>query len=187
MPPSEKRNEMKLLGSIPRVQKLYKIHPLFSNLSVKSHPIYISYHHEVHQFQGRTQKVSKKVVRRTNLHPYRESAARPPQRSDLRPMIGGMVVPGYVYKPRIVHFWRKVNKGLQVSEENIWCHVLTGARMSRPLHTKLMAPVEGFVVSNSRLHDRGLVGLDIAYIVSGLIRMLKYVSSIGEVAHKEAA
>ena len=51
-------------------------------------------------------------------------------------------------RPRIVHFWRKVNEGLQVQEVDTWCHVLTGATMSRPLHIRLVAPVKGFVVSN---------------------------------------
>lgn len=51
-------------------------------------------------------------------------------------------------KPRIVHFWRKVKEGLQVEEENTWCHILIGAMMQRPLHNGLMAPVDGFVVSD---------------------------------------
>ena len=52
-------------------------------------------------------------------------------------------------EPRIVHFRRKVNEGLQFLEENTWCHVLMGAAVSRPLHTALTAPVEGFDVSNT--------------------------------------
>ena len=51
-------------------------------------------------------------------------------------------------KPRIVHFWRKVNEDLQAEAENTWCHLLTGAMMQRPLHNGLMAPVDGFVVSD---------------------------------------
>ena len=50
-------------------------------------------------------------------------------------------------KPRIVHFWRKLNEGLQVQEENACCHFLTDATMSFPLHNGLMVPVERFVVS----------------------------------------
>ena len=50
--------------------------------------------------------------------------------------------------PRIVHFWRKVNEDLQVQEEKTWCHILTGATMSRLLRNGLMVPVERFVVSD---------------------------------------
>lgn len=51
-------------------------------------------------------------------------------------------------KPRIVHFWRKVNEGLQVQEKNACCHVLTDATMSCFLHNGLMVSVERFVVSD---------------------------------------
>ena len=57
-------------------------------------------------------------------------------------------------KPRIVHFWRKVNEGLQVQDEKTWCHVLTGATISRPLHNGLIVPVERFVVSD-RVREMG--------------------------------
>ena len=51
-------------------------------------------------------------------------------------------------KPRIVHFCRKLNEGLQVQEENACCHVLTDATISCPLHNGLIVPVERFVVSD---------------------------------------
>ncbi len=52
------------------------------------------------------------------------------------------------HKPRIVHFWRNANEGVQFQEENAWCHVRTDVTSQYPLHNALMAPVEAFVVSN---------------------------------------